>query len=111
MTAEANADWLSLFAYPQLVCNSIWEASIDCFSLPVHPQARVGHALTNFKSRVSPWPKPSEWLQSNTTHIRSSIQDIPVGVLARNHHFDTVMLQQQPMIYEVCQYTFRVSNT
>ena len=85
------------------------EENVDFGWLCVHQQ-RVGRALTNFESEVSLWLRPSEWLESNTTNIHSIVEDIDIDVLPRTY-FETVIFQPPgTVIYEVCEYIFRVSD-
>jgi hypothetical protein len=68
---------------------------------------KIGDALTNFESGVSPWSQPSEWLKANTSHIRSTVHILEA--LTSDYNLETVIFKQ-PMIYEVCEQTFMVSN-
>jgi hypothetical protein len=39
-------------------------------------QVSLYHALTTFKTKISPWMRPSEWLDANMKHIRSVFEGI-----------------------------------
>jgi hypothetical protein len=48
------------------------------FHSTILPNLRVSvySALTTFETGISPWMRPSEWLDANTRHIRSIFDEI-----------------------------------
>ena len=89
---------------------SLWPCNLQTqsFHSTILPNLResVYSALTTFETGICPWTHPSEWLDVNTSHIRSIFDGI---VSTANADIEPITFPAT-MIFQVCWLTFRLSQ-
>ena len=89
---------------------SLWPCNLQTQSLHstilLNLRESVYSALTTFETGISPWTHPLEWLDVNTSHIRSIFDGI---VSTANADIEPITFPGI-MIFQVCWLTFRLSQ-